>query len=183
MVPSYRRDVSNMQYYQTAEAIYDELCNIICREFGNKKKIKTYELVIKDLNIPQTDIDIINAILEKNNLTEDAVKVSIGIPKFFTEKDQEFLFDKVNRLIDNIVAVHDLYPNSLLEYILRESYLKKALCCCTQIANQIMRIVRFRKINLNKFSKLFDDMKTIHNEESLESVNQFLIDNCNLNDV
>ncbi len=150
-VPLSRRNLSDMEFYNTARYIRKKITFYILRDFGIKDKIRTLELFPKAKNVSEEDRAIIQELSEKYNMYNPLIE---EYPRWYLDDVRGNLLKLLRSLIENIKRANKIWPTTVAEYEQRRAYQNDAIGDAECLLEEFRFALEVLPIDLDKYEEV-----------------------------
>ncbi len=148
------RNLSGMEYYKCAIYIRRDLTQLLLRDFGTIKNLRSIQHTIKDIS--EEDQKLIDGIFEKYGKT---TKFQSELPEWFLTQEKKFISKELWNLICYITSANSIYPLYPAEWDIRRSFQDKAIGCCYGLYQELQYIQTVFPQNLNKLAPILESIE------------------------
>lgn len=150
------RTLSTMEYYKLAIFIRRDLTQIMLRDFGTRRNLRTIHHVIKDIS--DEDQKLIDGVFEKYGKATGR-QFESEMPEWFITSEQKYISRHLWDLITYITEANSIYPLIPSEWDLRRQYQDKAISCCYGLYQELQYVQSIFPQDLIKLAPVLDNLE------------------------
>lgn len=127
-VLKYRRNLSELEFYNNSKKLRKEVTLYLLKDFGIKDKIRNY----------------------KNDKTGDTNRIIEVFPEWIIDYFRNSVMDLLRNLNHNITAANSIYPNNETEFYQRRCFQNAAIGNCEQLLQEMQYILDVIPVDVNR---------------------------------
>ena len=154
-VPAGKRGTSSTEFFKQAYRMYDEITQLLIRDFGVKTRTRDLGTFIHAAKMTQED---------RERFTELCVRYAIDTetqyPYWLIEHYRTEILRILDELINNITTAYTIYPGSLAECEMKRRYQWLAISNCYQLLQLFQAAIRNLPVNISKYAQYVESIKS-----------------------
>ena len=152
-VPKPKRNLSDLEFYNNAYIMRNEITDLLLRDFGIKDKVRDTKILCRIHKIEPEDEVILEAILKKYGIESDILD---EYPLWLVDKFRTSIMDCMTDLMKNIIAANTIYPVNAVEYNQRRSFQDIAIGNCEQLFQEMQYVIAIIPVDAEKYMRYVD---------------------------
>lgn len=151
------RSLSELEFYHNAIKLYEEISDLLLRDFGIKFKTRSV-INANDRAEVLADFPYMDRVFRRLDKLE-AANVVNEYPIWLIEHYREQVLQQLDELINNITDANTIYPINDHELEMRRDYQTKAIGNCEKLLQVMQRIMVALPVNANKLLPFVDHIE------------------------
>ena len=150
-----KRGASSTEFFKQAYRLYDEITQLLIRDFGVKTRTRDLGTFIHAAKMTQED---------REKFTELCVRYAVDTetqyPYWLIERYRTVILRILDELINNITTAYTIYPGSLAECEMKRRYQWMAISNCYQLLQHFQAAIRNLPVNISKYTQHVENIKS-----------------------
>lgn len=155
-VPKYRRNKSEVEYFNNAYKIEEKVIKYLLADFGTTHTYRDLRIFAFKAKMNEEDTKTLEELKIKYNLDLETT-----YPEYILSYFREAILVDCRELMSLITKAHTMYPTSVYEYNVRRQYQSDAISICYDMKHNMQLCIKiFNSKHIEKFVDIVNDIDT-----------------------
>ena len=155
-VPKTERNLSDLEFYNNAYIMRNEITDLLLRDFGIKDKVRDTKILCRIHKIRPEDEIVLKSILDKYDIENSILD---EYPFWLVNKFRNSIMDCMTDLMKNIIAANTKNPVNIPEYNQRRLLQDMAIANCEQLFQEMQYVIAIIPVDAQKYMRYVDMIK------------------------
>lgn len=150
-VPKNKRTVSDLEFFNTFNKIFDNIMYFTIKDFGIKHVVRNEYTLLKDLKMLDEDRADLERICKEYDISFRA-----EYPAYILEYHRTKILDILYDLLEDITTANSIYAFTEQECEMKRRYINSAIAKCNTLLQVFQRIINILPVNVEKYKRTTD---------------------------
>lgn len=150
-VPKNKRTVSDLEFFNTFNKIFDNIMYFTIKDFGIKHVVRNEYTLLKDLKMLDEDRADLERICKEYDISFRA-----EYPAYILEYHRTKILDILYDLLEDITTANSIYAFTEQECEMKRRYINSSIAKCNTLLQVFQRIINILPVNVEKYKRTTD---------------------------